>query len=316
MIKFKTNYNRTFERNGIKILCEKEIENYDYEIIGNIDEDKLEPICLTCVFMNPDKKYKLKYENFEIIPNNYDDNCGIIDMKNQTTEKHCFYDPNIVSFCLYGTKKMYLKGAIKNLEQYTKQYPNVKCYFYVRADVPQEIIKELKEKGGIIIDCINMINWYMMFCRFLPFENPKNEFYLSRDCDGRLIKREIIAINQWIQSNKKFHIIRDHPYHGTKILGGMWGATKFNSPNLRFLIKDWCLYYINFNKNEEKGPDQFFLHTLYNNIKSEIYVNDEFFAFEQEKFKINHKRENKEYIGEPYDENEKYDQNLRNVIKN
>ena len=51
----------------------------------------------------------------------------------------------------------------------------------------------------------------MMFTRFLPFENANNKFFLSRDTDGRLIHREIKAIEQWLMSGKKFHIIRDHP---------------------------------------------------------------------------------------------------------
>lgn len=314
MIIFKTNNNLSFEKNGINIICKEETMYYDYNINGNYDVNKLKIICLMCVFINPDKKYKIKFKNFEIIPNDYNENCGIINMENNKVEKYCNYDKNIVSFCLYNNNKMYLTGALKNLEQYTKQYPNIKCYFYVRDDVPKNIVDEIKKKGGIVINCVNMVNWYMMFCRFLPFENPENKFYLSRDCDCRLINREIKAIEQWVLSNKNFHIIRDHPWHNTLILGGMWGARNFSLPNLRFLIMKWCLYYVNLNEKKDKGPDQYFLKNLYNNVVNEIYVNDEFFNYEKVKFKINCERKNKIYIGEAYDENEKYDQKLRNVI--
>jgi len=315
MITFKTKYNKKIEKNGIKIICKKEIANYDYKIEGEYNENMLEIHCLKCIFINPDKRYKIKFKNFEIIPNNYDENGGILNMENNKIEKYCDYDKNIVSFCLYGKDKMYLRGAIRNLEQYTEKYPKAKCYFYIREDVPIEIIKEIKKKGGVIINCVNIINWYMMFCRFLPFENPENKFYLSRDCDCRLINREIKAMSQWILSKKRFHIMRDHPWHGTLILGGMWGARNFSYPNLRFHIMNWCLNYINLNERKDKGPDQYFLSQLYDHIKSEIYVNDEFFNVEKVKFKINCERKDKIYIGEAYDENEKYDQKLRDLIK-
>ena len=32
------------------------------------------------------------------------------------------------------------------------------------------------------------------------------------------------AVEEWLNSNKKFHIMRDHPDHGTEILGGTWGC--------------------------------------------------------------------------------------------
>jgi hypothetical protein len=47
---------------------------------------------------------------------------------------------------------------------------------------------------------------------------------ISRDTDSRLNSRESNAVNQWLKSNKDFHIMRDHPYHNTEILGGMWGV--------------------------------------------------------------------------------------------
>lgn len=37
-------------------------------------------------------------------------------------------------------------------------------------------------------------------------------------------------MEQWLASNKTFHIMRDHPNHDTPILGGMWGARWDNLP--------------------------------------------------------------------------------------
>ena len=50
------------------------------------------------------------------------------------------------------------------------------------------------------------------------------DLILSRDLDSRFSDREQEAVRDWLNSNKKFHIMRDHPDHGTEILGGTWGC--------------------------------------------------------------------------------------------
>ena len=50
------------------------------------------------------------------------------------------------------------------------------------------------------------------------------DYYFTRDLDSRLNDREQAAVTEWLNSNKSFHIMRDHPWHGTEILGGMWGC--------------------------------------------------------------------------------------------
>ena len=46
-----------------------------------------------------------------------------------------------------------------------------------------------------------------------------------RDLDSLISQREIEAVTQWINSKHAFHIMRDHPNHGTvPIMAGMWGA--------------------------------------------------------------------------------------------
>jgi len=317
MIIFKSKTEGAWDINGLKILCSVDNKDWDYVIKGTFKE-KLDvlKVCIRCAFVNPDKRYKLLFGEVEVIPRDFDETCGVIDVQNLKVIKHCTYDDNIVSFCLYGMNPMYFKGALRNIEQYTKQYPNVKCYFYIRNDVTVNMIEELEKMGGKVIKCVDMLDWYMMFTRFFPFENPNNKFFLSRDTDCRLIKREVIAIKQWIKSEKKFHIIRDHPWHNTLILGGMWGARNLNIGHLRLLIMQWCLFYINKNEKKDKGPDQYFLNNVYKIVKNEIFSQDEFFTYENLSEIIDAPRNNKEYIGEAYNENDEVlDMKLREVIE-
>ena len=47
---------------------------------------------------------------------------------------------------------------------------------------------------------------------------------MSRDLDSQFSEREQAAVQEWLQSNKAFHITRDHPAHKLPILGGCWGC--------------------------------------------------------------------------------------------
>ena len=48
---------------------------------------------------------------------------------------------------------------------------------------------------------------------------------MSRDLDRKLSTREYGAVRDWLDNTEEpFHIMRDHPLHGTEILAGMWGA--------------------------------------------------------------------------------------------
>ena len=50
------------------------------------------------------------------------------------------------------------------------------------------------------------------------------DLYVSRDLDSRLNERELAAVQEWLDSSKEFHFMRDHPQHDTTILGCGWGC--------------------------------------------------------------------------------------------
>jgi len=62
-----------------------------------------------------------------------------------------------------------------------------------------------------------------MFWRFLPNNDDDVQYFMVRDSDSRLTKRECLVVDEWLDSGKILHIMRDHPHHAYKILGGMWG---------------------------------------------------------------------------------------------
>jgi hypothetical protein len=62
--------------------------------------------------------------------------------------------------------------------------------------------------------------------RFEAIINPDVEIMMSRDTDTRILSREILAVREWMDSDKLFHIMRDHPHHSSNIMGGMFGIKK------------------------------------------------------------------------------------------
>ena len=47
---------------------------------------------------------------------------------------------------------------------------------------------------------------------------------MSRDLDSIIKWREVAAVEEWVQSGKTLHSMRDHPQHNVPMLGGMWAV--------------------------------------------------------------------------------------------
>ena len=125
----------------------------------------------------------------------------------------------IISFSLWGNNPKYTIGAIKNAELSKIIYPDWICRFYCGKSVPLDIIEKLKSYDNVeVIEMDEYGDWNGMFWRFYACEDA--DVMISRDTDSRLSFREKSAVDEWMNSDKDFHIMRDHPYHNALILGG------------------------------------------------------------------------------------------------
>ena len=90
-----------------------------------------------------------------------------------------------------------------------------------------------------------------MCWRFEAIDNPDVEIMMPRDLDTRILLREKLAVDEWLNSGKLFHIMRDHKkYHTYKIFGGMFGTKKIPR------IKSWKNIINNYNqKNQKRNYD-------------------------------------------------------------
>jgi len=178
----------------------------------------------------------------------------------------------IISFCLWGDNPKYTIGALKNAFLAKQIYEGWICRFYVGRSTPPEITSVLEQLDNTeVIRMEEEGNWEGMFWRFYAAGDPTVSVMLSRDTDCRLSYREKAAVDEWLQSDKDFHMMRDHGGHQCAIMGGMWGCRNGILSHIKDLI-DAC------KKGDFWQVDQRFLeNTIYPIIKDNCFEHDEFF---------------------------------------
>jgi len=199
----------------------------------------------------------------------------------------------IISFSLWGDNPTYTQGAIRNAELAKEIYPDWICRYYIGRSTPQQTIDTLSSFDNtevIVMDVDG--DWTGMFWRFYPAGEQDVDVVIIRDCDSRLNNREKEAVNEWLNSDKGFHIMRDHPYHTTEILGGMWGSKKGVTPNIKKQIESYI-------KGDFWQVDQNFLRDIiYPIVKNNSLVHDEFF----DKKPFPSKNEPKRFVGQAFND--------------
>jgi hypothetical protein len=171
----------------------------------------------------------------------------------------------IISYSLYNNIPKYTTNAIINCILSPHVYPDWICRFYVDETVPKEMIQLLKTfKHVEIIEMPIHKGSEAMLWRFLPASDKDVDMMISRDADSWLSTREAWCVAEWIESNKDFHIIRDHCYHSQKIMGGMWGCTNGTIPNMKELVEEYSK-----NNTYDQG---FLAEKIYPLIQNKLYV--------------------------------------------
>ena len=203
----------------------------------------------------------------------------------------------VISFSLWGDNPKYTIGAIRNAELTPIVYPGWISRFYCGESVPTDIIKSLISLPNTEVVMMDVEgDWTGMFWRFYACED--SDIMLSRDTDSRLSNREKLAVDEWLESNKDFHIMRDHPYHKTEILGGMWGVRNGLLKNMKQLIGDYT-------KGDFWQVDQNFLREkIYPLVINNSFTHDSYLNYNINSKPFPSERINREFVGDVFDENE------------
>jgi hypothetical protein len=235
---------------------------------------------------------------------------------------------NVVSFSLWGENPKYWKGALENINIIKDILPEWYIHFYVDENCKIELINSLRFSNteirlvhsdflGNTLNQQSIHSHQGMFWRFMSSLDKDVDIFLSRDCDSRISNREINAINEWKKTGKRFHIMRDHPYHIAAILGGMWGCRGglMREINLEQKIIEWT------NRNIQRynlGVDQDFLaQIIYPLIKNECYEHSEFnIKFMNDTHPFPTPRIDYEFVGDVFDADNMRHPDYWKIIKN
>ena len=152
----------------------------------------------------------------------------------------------------------FIQGIADNLELLPRHYPGwiIRVYYDLEPDDPElKLLCDLACSAPSLDIChvrnnpasgdisqIFAMNW-----RFFPTLDPNVDMFASRDLDSRINSREKAAMEvsvpscmtqadicvcseltflsqDWYQTKKHFHFMRDNPAHGIEILGSGWGV--------------------------------------------------------------------------------------------
>lgn len=209
----------------------------------------------------------------------------------------------VFSFSLFGEKEKYWKGLLININLIRKYFPQWEVYVWYGGGSPPFVLD--------ILDCIpfvkvlqtNQSGLINMSYRFFSIDDPEVEIMCVRDADSRIYERDRACIEDFVNSDKLFHIIRDHPNHHHPIMGGMWGIKKgVLGMKLETIFEVWAKE----NNSTEFWNDMDFLRNFfYPHILPHSIIHDEIQQFEPSNwktpFRVALDSEKNHFIGQVYE---------------
>jgi hypothetical protein len=130
-----------------------------------------------------------------------------------------------ISYSLWGDNKVYTYGLVENVLNNRRLLPEWTTRVHHNDTVPSNILEWLKAQEDV-----QLVRHEGSECKasnmFWRFEDLflKDAVVLIRDADSRVSVREVRMVNEWLASDKDFHVIRDHQGHRVPILGGTMGC--------------------------------------------------------------------------------------------
>ena len=181
---------------------------------------------------------------------------------------------NIISFSLWGNHPKYLHGAMRNVQLAPDLYPGWTCRFYCDDSVPGTFLEKLKSHGAEVVLKPAPATFYEgLLWRFEVISDSRVERFLIRDADSVINIRERVAVDEWLQSDRHFHLMRDYFSHTELILAGMWGGVTGILPSTDELLDNF---------STTSGPtsnfDQAFLRAMvWPTVKQSVLIHDRHF---------------------------------------
>lgn len=157
----------------------------------------------------------------------------------------------VISYSLWGDSSLYCDGAIDNVAEAKKIFPDWICRFYVASDCPAldilktldcEVVEMPAQKGIDRSD--EKWTWQIEHCGmfwryFILDEMGSDDVTIFRDCDSLPTRRDAWACNEWLATDylsscqsppMAMRIHENQAHWNAWAMGGMWG---FRGPELK-----------------------------------------------------------------------------------
>lgn len=167
----------------------------------------------------------------------------------------------VFSFCLYGTEPNYYTGLLENIKLIRDHFPEFEIFVFRGVCDPTWTIPE----GVTVVETQREGTVNTIF-RYLPLQTAEIGFV--RDTDSRITERDRWCIRDFLESPYSYHVIRDHIWHKSRIMAGMFGWKK----PLDFVMEvPTDTYY---------GCDEAYIASaIYPRIASDLLVHTNIYAF-------------------------------------
>ncbi len=181
---------------------------------------------------------------------------------------------NVIAFSLWGDHEKYTSTAINNARLVDQIYPGWEARFYIDSTVSETVRSQLLATGATLIMMPDQTRLYEgLFWRFKVACDPSVNHFLIRDADSLINIREAVAVNEWLSSDKSFHIMRDWYTHTELILAGMWGGKACVLPPFESYINAYLE-----SPTKTRNCDQFFLkEIIWPAIRRDCLIHDRLF---------------------------------------
>jgi hypothetical protein len=147
---------------------------------------------------------------------------------------------NAFSFCLFGpTSGVYHRGFLENVEIIKNRFPGWVVYVYFGPDTDSNFIAHCQTLPTVRVRFTTTLGFANTIWRFYAIDEPDVEVCFFRDADSRVHWKDRWAINSFMNSNFKTHVIRDHREHTAMIAAGLWGIRKGVIHSIRELHEQW-----------------------------------------------------------------------------
>lgn len=204
----------------------------------------------------------------------------------------------VVSFGMYGSQRMYTQGAIINSELVKTVFPGWITRFYHDASVPADVLQQLRDNGAEVVSMSDKTVGGIsgMFWRFTVASDSSVQRYLVRDTDSQLNHREHAAVSEWMISGFSVHIMRDHPYHTSSMMGGMWGG-------VRGVVADISSMMSTATQSGYDNDQAFLRTTLYPRIQYDSLSHDAFSChdYAPQSYSFPTQRNGTQFVGQQFD---------------